>query len=199
MRNSYSSVKAEGIVQVEERSALHFSMSIYYLRTSLVKRERGRGGRGRAKMEKERERWMYQTAAPCWAGNGKAAGTNMNISADRYSSLYPSLPLSLSQSVSHLFCLSTSLPLNPPPPPPPTPLLLSLYSLVEWTVIMKGVLEMERVRLREKRDLPGLHSGYQKMAPEYKSGKAVAAESCFNLAASPTPLLDTCDGLAWGS
>jgi len=38
----------------------------------------------------------------------------------------------------------------------------------------------------------------QKMAPECKSGKA-AADCCLNLAAFPTPLLDTGDGLARGS
>lgn len=118
-------------------ATFHRLKSFYYLLASLVKRDRGWEGDGGAKREaeRERERWMYQTAAPCWAGNGKAAGTNMNISADSYSSLYPPPPhsesVSLSLPVSHLFLLSTSSPQNLPKTPHPyfSPFTLSWSGL----------------------------------------------------------------------
>lgn len=145
----YVQMQGWGRKRLAERSPLPHSMSIYYLLTLLVKRDRERRGgkKGREKREWEREigrvRWMYQTAAPCWVGNGKAAGTNMNISADSYSSLYPPPPSvchSLTLSVSHLFLLSASLPLNPPPPPTSC---FSAFTLL-WSGQYKGTIEMER-------------------------------------------------------
>lgn len=131
-------------------------------------RERGCGE------QRGRERWMYQTAAPCWEGNGKAAGTNMNISADSCSSLYypPSPCLSVSRSLSLIFSFfplpslltlqtttssSSSSSSCAPPHTPPSASLPLYCLLIEWTVIIKGGMELESGR--QRRDLFGLNSG----------------------------------------
>lgn len=136
---------------------------------------------------------MYQTAAPCRAGNGKAAGTNMNISADSYSSLYHplhpiSLSVSLSLSVSHLLLLSTSLHPLPHRLPP-------LHCLTEWTLIMKGVMEEET----EKRPLRMDFWVAEKMDSECKSGRVLPQLGCLSNIPFPHPFYGTRGGLARGS